>query len=67
MVKQVSNLTNNQAIFKGEQVIAFFTSDTQERVDFDSYEQVEFKEEVHSNKKHLGYFFFKRQSNSSRF
>ena len=46
LVKQVSNLTNNQAIFKGEQVIAFFTSDTQERVDFDSYEQVEFKEEV---------------------
>ena len=46
MVKQVSNLSNNQAIFKGEQVIAFFTSDTQEHVDFDSYEQVEFKEEV---------------------
>ena len=46
LVKQVINLTNNQAIFKGEQVIAFFTSDTQERVDFDSYEQVEFKEEV---------------------
>ena len=46
LVKQVSNLTNNQAIFKGEQVIAFFTCDTQEHVDFDSYEQVEFKEEV---------------------
>jgi UDP-N-acetylglucosamine diphosphorylase/glucosamine-1-phosphate N-acetyltransferase len=46
LVKQVSNLTNNQAIFKGEQVIAFFTCDTQEHVDFDSYEQLEFKEEV---------------------
>ena len=46
LVKQVSNLTKNQAIFKGEQVIAFFTCDTQEHVDFDSYEQVEFKEEV---------------------
>ena len=46
LAKQVSNLTYNQAIFKGEQVIAFFTSDTQEHVDFDSYEQVEFKEEV---------------------
>jgi len=46
LAKQVSNLTYNQAVFKGEQVIAFFTSDTQEHVDFDSYEQVEFKEEV---------------------
>ncbi|MGB1170208.1 MAG: GlmU family protein [Flavobacteriaceae bacterium] len=46
LVKQVSNLSNNQAIFKDEQVIAFFTTDTQEHVDFDSYEQLEFKEEV---------------------
>jgi UDP-N-acetylglucosamine diphosphorylase/glucosamine-1-phosphate N-acetyltransferase len=46
LVKQVSNLSNNQAIFKDDQVIAFFTSDTQEHVDFDSYEQLEFKEEV---------------------
>jgi len=46
LVKQVSNLSNNQAIFKDEQLIAFFTSDTQEHLDFDSYEQLEFKEEV---------------------
>ena len=46
LVKQVSNLSKNQAIFQGEQVVAFFTSDTQENVDFDSYEQLEFKEEV---------------------
>ena len=46
LVKQVSNLSNNQAIFKDEKVIAFFTSDTQEHVDFDFYEQLEFKEEV---------------------
>ena len=46
LVKQVSNLSNNQAIFKDDQVIAFFTSDTQEHLDFNSYEQLEFKEEV---------------------
>ena len=46
LVEQVRNLSENQAIFKGEEVIAFFTSDTQEHVDFDSYEQLEFKEEV---------------------
>jgi len=46
LVERVSDLKNNQEIFQGEQVIAFFTSDTQEHVDFDSYEQLEFKEEV---------------------
>ena len=46
LVKQVSNLSKNQAIFQGEQVVAFFTSDTQENVDFDSYEQLEFQEDL---------------------
>jgi UDP-N-acetylglucosamine diphosphorylase/glucosamine-1-phosphate N-acetyltransferase len=46
LVNQVSKLSNNQAIFQGDQVIAFFTSDTQENVDFDSYEQQEFQEHL---------------------
>jgi len=46
LVNQVRKLSKNQAIFKDEKVIAFFTSDTQEHVDFDFYEQLEFKEEV---------------------
>ncbi|MDB4709622.1 GlmU family protein [Flavobacteriaceae bacterium] len=46
LVNQVRKLSKNQAIFKDEKVIAFFISDTQEHVDFDFYEQLEFKEEV---------------------
>ena len=46
LVKQVKKLTKNQAIFKDEEVIAFFTSDTQEEVDFTTYEQIEFEDDL---------------------
>lgn len=46
LVNLVSKLSKNQAIFQGEHVIAFFTSDTQENVDFSSYEQIEFEEDL---------------------
>ena len=45
LAEMVSNLEPNQAIFKGEEVIAFYANDTQEEVDFDSYEIIEFNEE----------------------
>jgi UDP-N-acetylglucosamine diphosphorylase/glucosamine-1-phosphate N-acetyltransferase len=44
--EMVSNLEVNQAIFKGDEVIAFFTQDSQEEVDFDTYEIIEFTEDV---------------------
>ncbi|HRA73939.1 MAG TPA: putative sugar nucleotidyl transferase, partial [Flavobacterium sp.] len=43
LVEMVSNLSSNQAIFKGEDVIAFFTNENQEAVDFDTYEIIEFE------------------------
>lgn len=46
LVKKVKKLSKNQAIFKGEEVIAFFTSENQEEVDFDSYEQIDFEDEI---------------------
>lgn len=46
LAEMVSNLEVNQAIFKGDEVIAFFTQDSQEDVDFDQYEIFEFEEEV---------------------
>ena len=46
LVEQVRNLSENQAIFKGEEVIAFFTSDTQEDVDFTLYKQIEYSDDV---------------------
>jgi UDP-N-acetylglucosamine diphosphorylase/glucosamine-1-phosphate N-acetyltransferase len=44
--EMVSNLEVNQAIFKGDEVIAFFTQESQEEVDFDTYEIIEFNDEV---------------------
>src|SRR6218665_796290 len=41
----VSNLEPNQAVFKGEEVIAFFTQDSQEEVNFDDYEIVEYHDD----------------------
>lgn len=46
LVEKVKNLSKNEAIFKGEDVIAFFTSDSQEEVDFEEYTQIEFDEEI---------------------
>ena len=42
LVAIVTNLNSNQAVFKGDAVIAFFTNDSQEEVDFDQYEIIEF-------------------------
>jgi UDP-N-acetylglucosamine diphosphorylase/glucosamine-1-phosphate N-acetyltransferase len=46
LVEMVKSLEKNQAIFQGEDVIAFYTNDTQDEVDFDSYEIIEFNDEV---------------------
>ncbi len=46
LVEMVSNLEVNQAIFKGDEVIAFFTQESQEEVDFDTYEIIEFSDDV---------------------
>lgn len=43
LAEMVSNLESNQAIFKGDEVVAFYTSENQEEVDFDTYEIVEFE------------------------
>ncbi|MFT6064366.1 MAG: UDP-N-acetylglucosamine diphosphorylase/glucosamine-1-phosphate N-acetyltransferase [Paraglaciecola sp.] len=46
LVAKVKNLSKNEAIFKGDDVLAFFTSDSQEEVNFDEYKQIEFDEEI---------------------
>ncbi len=46
LVNMVKNLNENEAIFKGEDVIAFYTSNMQEEVNFDAYKQIEFEEEL---------------------
>lgn len=38
MVDQIIDLTENQAIFRDDEIVAFYTSDTQKEVHFDDYE-----------------------------
>jgi UDP-N-acetylglucosamine diphosphorylase/glucosamine-1-phosphate N-acetyltransferase len=45
LVEMVSNLEANQAIFKGDEVIAFYTNEDQEAVDFDAYEIIEYNDD----------------------
>lgn len=45
LAEMVMALEDNQAIFCGDEVIAFYSKDTQEEVDFDTYEIIEFTED----------------------
>ncbi len=46
LVALIEDLKENEAIFQGEEVIAFFTKETQKEVDFSKYKQIEFEGEV---------------------
>ena len=45
LVDMVCYLGVNQVIFKGEDVVAFYTTEDQEGVDFDDYEIIEYRED----------------------
>lgn len=42
LAELVSDLRANQAIFKGDEVVAFYTTENQEEVDFDTYEIIQY-------------------------
>ena len=46
LVEKVKELSENEAIFKGDNVIAFFSKDTQEEIDFNEYKHIEFDDEL---------------------
>ncbi|MFT5754174.1 MAG: UDP-N-acetylglucosamine diphosphorylase/glucosamine-1-phosphate N-acetyltransferase [Flavobacterium sp.] len=46
LLEMVSSLENNQAIVYKEEIVAFFTTDTQEEVDFDTYDLIEYVGDV---------------------
>ena len=46
LVDMVQNLNTKEAILFGEEIIAFYTNDTQDEVDFDEYELIEYEGEV---------------------
>ncbi|OIQ22138.1 MAG: glucose-1-phosphate thymidylyltransferase [Flavobacterium sp. MedPE-SWcel] len=45
MVEMIQSLEENQAVFCGDEIVAFYTKDTQEEVDFDTYENIEYTED----------------------
>ena len=46
IVEMVKNLEENQAIFKDEDVVAFYSKEIQEDIDFKNYESIEFENEL---------------------
>ncbi|WP_411031971.1 GlmU family protein [Spongiimicrobium sp. 3-5] len=46
LVRAVKALKEREAIFYGEEVIAFFSLETQENIDFEDYKCIEFEEDV---------------------
>jgi UDP-N-acetylglucosamine diphosphorylase/glucosamine-1-phosphate N-acetyltransferase len=46
LVEMIMNLESNQAIIYGEEIIAFFTNDTQEEIDFDKYDLIDYEGDV---------------------
>lgn len=45
LVELIQNLKENQLILKGEEIVAFYTTEFQEEVDFDEYEIIDFSED----------------------
>lgn len=46
LVELINNLEPNQAIFKDEQVIAFYTQEAQDDIDLEKFEAIEFKNDL---------------------
>ena len=46
LVEIIKELKINQAIYKNDEVIAFYTTETQDEVNFEDYDQIDFKDEV---------------------
>lgn len=46
IIELIKGLKENQAIFKEEDVIAFFTNDTQDDIDFETYDAIEFHDAI---------------------
>lgn len=46
LVEIIKSLNENQAIFHGEEVVAFFTTEDQEDIDFDTYDAIEFDGDI---------------------
>ena len=46
LVKIIKGLEENQAVYKNNEVIAFYTTENQEEVNFEAYEKIDFNDEI---------------------
>lgn len=46
LVELIENLKENQAIVYGDEMVAFFTTNSQDEIDFESYDWIEFENEI---------------------
>ncbi|MEN8123767.1 MAG: GlmU family protein [Bacteroidota bacterium] len=46
LIELIKNLKKDQAIFKDEEIIAFYTTDSQEEVNFNNYHAIHYKEDL---------------------
>jgi len=46
LVEMVKSLEENQAIFNGEEVIAFYTKEAQDEIDFNEYTAIEYNDDI---------------------
>ena len=67
LINEVKKLKENQAIFKNDEVVAFFTKESQEEVNFDIYESIDFVFDVLQIKNTWDIFLFNDQAISDDF
>ncbi len=67
LVELVKSLEDNQAIFKNEEVIAFFTTKDQDEVNFDNYNHIEFNHDCIQIKNTWDIFSYNAQAISEDF
>lgn len=67
LVELVKSLEDNQAIFKNEEVIAFFTTKDQDEVNFDNYNHIEFNHDCIQIKNTWDIFSYNTQAISEDF
>ena len=46
LVEIINGLKENQAVYNNNEVIAFYTTENQEEVNFEAYDKIEFKDDV---------------------
>ncbi len=62
LVNTIINLKQNQVVLKEDEIVAFFTTDTQDKVDFDTYKIIRFNDKIIQIKHNWDLFAFNEQA-----